>query len=251
VVVLGAAVVSLPRLIKLPRDFVRDNDVMFWVLVIAVTAFVFARLPHEAAYLIPLYPFGFFLMARYFRKWAFVCAAGAIVLAGFFDFTAPGEEISMGELVELRPGEGMIFSNADTMRAQISFVEDLEQYDVEANSVVSVGFVYPLLAVRNYDEEGFTVGILDEDRDAISQLTDGGKIEQATGPDQPVITWVWLLEFEQFEEFRRNGKSFAYTQDAGRSQAGLYEYRVGLYGAEEIDLGRSPTGGSGAARTDR
>ena len=45
--------------------------------------------------------------------------------------------------------------------------------------------------------------------------------------------------------------------DAGRSTASLYEFRPGLYNdlaknnVRIIDLGRGPSGSSGAARTDR
>ena len=59
--------VSLPRLAKLPRDFLHDKQVMTWVLAIAGVALVFSRLPHEAAYLIPLFPFAFLLIGRYSR----------------------------------------------------------------------------------------------------------------------------------------------------------------------------------------
>ena len=39
----------------------------------------FTRLPHEVAYLIPLFPFGFFLMARYFARPVLVAVALLIV----------------------------------------------------------------------------------------------------------------------------------------------------------------------------
>jgi len=245
--VLAAAAFSLPRLARLPGDTLRDKDVMLWILAIGVTLFTFLRLPHEAAYLIPVYPFAFLIMARYFYPVALAGAIAAIVIASVFDFTAPGEEISVGELVELRPGKGLILSNRDTMQAQLDFVEDLEAYDIPDNTVVATGFVYPMFAVRNFEE--MEVGILEKDRSAISQLSDAGKTTEAR-PGGPVI-WVWLLDWDQFQEFRAQGFNFMYTQDAGRSQASLYEYRMGLFGGTEIDLGRSPTGGSGTARTDR
>ena len=247
--VLAAAAISLPRLMRLPRDVLHDNDVMLWVLSISLIMFSFLRLPHEAAYLIALYPFAFFIMARYFRPAALTLAVSAILLTGVFDLTAPGEEISAGELAELRPGKGLILSNRDTMLAQIDYTRDLEDLEFEGSTVVSTGFVYPILAVRNYDE--WDVSILRKDRDAISQLSDAGQtIDLSAGSAGPVI-YVWLLEWDDFAEFRERGFNFAFTQDAGRSQGALYEYRMGLFGGEEIDLGRSPTGGSGTARTDR
>ena len=62
---------------------------------------------------------------------------------------------------------------------------------------------------------------------------------------------MWLLEYDDFKFFQNQGANFWYTQDAGRSTAALYDYRLGLFGGTEIDLGRGPSGGSGAARTDR
>ena len=75
--VLVAIVISLPRLIRLPVDFVRDKHVMVWVLVMAIGVAVFLRLPHESAYLIPIYPFGFFIMAKYFQRWVLLGALPA------------------------------------------------------------------------------------------------------------------------------------------------------------------------------
>jgi hypothetical protein len=220
---------------------------MLWVLAIAVTAISFARLPHEAAYLIPVYPFALFIMAKYFRPAALAGALAVMVLAGFIDLTAPGEEIGLTELAEARPGQGLVLSNRDTMEKQIDFTRDLdaELAKVEQKTIVSLGFVYPIYVVQNYED--LNVGILEKDRDAISQLSDKGKADDRRRP----VTYVWLLDYDTFNERRAEEYGFMYTQDAGRSTAALYDYRVGLFGGKEIDLGRGPSGGSGAARTDR
>jgi hypothetical protein len=140
-----------------------------------------------------------------------------------------------------------VLSNRDTMLKQIDFTRDLdaELAKVEQKTYVSLGFVYPIYVVRNYDH--LSVGILEKDRDSISQLSDRGKAEDRRRP----VTYVWLLDYDTFNERRGEQYSFMYTQDAGRSTAALYDYRVGLFGGKEIDLGRGPSGGSGAARTDR
>jgi hypothetical protein len=65
------------------------------------------------------------------------------------------------------------------------------------------------------------------------------------------VTYVWLLDWDDFGRLRSDGTPFLYTPDAGRSSAALYGFRPGILGAMLIDLGRGPTGGSGAARTDR
>jgi hypothetical protein len=243
--VVAAIALSLPRLARLPADFLRDRNVMMWVLAIAVTAFSFSRLPHEAAYLIPIYPFGLFLLAKYLRPAVLGGALAVVVLAGFVDLTSPGEEISLSALKDSRPGQGLVLSNRDTMQKQIDFARDVRLLQPPANTVVSTGFVYPIIAVKYYDE--LNVGILEKDESAISQLSDKGKATD----EERIITYVWLLDYDDFNKLRGEGKTFWYTQDAGRSIASLYGFRLGLFGGMEIDLGRGPSGGSGAARTDR
>jgi len=245
IAVIIAIALSLPRLARLPADFVDDKHVMAWILAIGVTVISFLRLPHEAAYLIPVYPFGFFLMAKYFKTWILSGAVAAIILAGFVDLTSPGDELTSEALTNARPGRGLVLANRRTMLAQRDFVRDLERVEVVPRSVVSLGFVYPQFAVTNRDR--LRIDILDKDHSSISQLSDKGKaVDEAQQ-----ITYVWLLEYDEFERFREEGFQVYFTLDAGRSTAGLYGYRPGLFDANPIDLGRGPSGGSGAARTDR
>ena len=243
--VIAAALISLPRLIRLPGDALRDRHVGVWVLAIVVTAVSFARLPHEAAYLIPLYPFGFFLMARYFYRPTLAAALLVIVLAGFVDLTSPGDDITTEAFTNARLGKGLVLSNQETMQAQIDFVDELEALEIPDNTVVALGFAYPHFAMRNRDV--LAVGILRRDEGAISQLSDAGK---ATNEERKIV-YVWLLDWEDFQAYRSQGYTFMYTQDASRSTAGLYGFRPALFGAKIIDLGRGPSGGTGAARTDR
>jgi hypothetical protein len=254
---LAAAAVSLPRLARLPGDAWRDKHVTLWALAIGVTVVSFLRLPHEAAYLIPLYPFAFMVMARYFQPVALAGAVAVIVAAGFLDLTSPGDDIGVSELLDARPGQGLVLSNRETMLEQLDFTRELERVDVPGHTVVYLGFVYPQFAVRN--RERLDLGILSEDRGSISQLSDKGKAVDLTRD----VVYVWLLDFDDFDRYQREGYAFMYTQDAGRSAAGLYDYRPGFYMAATqgldacppcpwvIDLGRGPTGGRGSARTDR
>jgi hypothetical protein len=243
--VIGAVIISLPRLVKLPGDAWRDVNVMFWVLAILITVVSFARLPHEAAYLLPVYPFGFFLMARYFQRWVLCGVVGVVLLAGFVDLTSPGDEINSEAFTNAHLGGGLILSNRSTQLAQRDFSDDLAALQTPPRSVVLTGFIYPQFAVRNRDR--LEIGILEKDKSSISQLSDKGK---AVDPSREV-TYVWLLEYDDFARFRDEGHQILYTLDAGRSTAGLYGFRPGLFGAEFVDLGRAPSGGSGGARTDR
>jgi hypothetical protein len=245
IVVMLAVVVSLPRLARLPTDFLRNKHVTVWVLAIGIGLFAFFRLPHEAAYLLPVYPFGFFVLARYMQRWVLAGTVAVVILAGFIDLTSPGDEITTEAFTNATLGRGLILSNRETQDLQNDFVDDVWAQEIPNRSVVSLGFIYPQFAVRHRDE--LELGILERDRSAISQLSDKGK---ATDLERD-ITYVWLLDWETFEDYRRQGYSLFHTLDAGRSTAGLYDYRPALLGSTAIDLGRGPSGGSGAGRTDR
>jgi len=244
IAVLLAVAISLPRLARLPLDFLRDKHVMVWVLAIAVTALAFARLPHEAAYLIPVYPFAFFLMAKYFQKWVLTGAIAVVLLAGWVDLTSPGEEINSEAFTNASIGKGLVLSNRETMLNQKRYVEDIRAFNLPT-TVVSLGFIYPQFAVTYRDE--LQLDILEKDENSISQLSDKGKAVDAARN----MVYVWLLDWDDFKKLQREGYQFANTLDAGRSTAGIYDYRPALLGSRVIDLGRGPSGGSGAARTDR
>lgn len=243
--VVVALAISLPRLARLPSDFLRDKHVMTWLIAIGIVLFIFARLPHESAYLLPLYPFGFFVMARYFQRWVLAGTIAVIVLAGFVDLTTPGEEVAFSDIANARPGRGLVLSNEDTMRAQIDFVREIEELEIEIKTVVSLGFIYPHFAVLNRDH--LEIGILEKDLQVVSQLSDMGK---ATDPETDIV-YVWLLDYDQYRQYLSDGYRMRVTQDANRSTAALYDYRPALFDVNVIDLGRGPSGGRGAARTDR
>jgi hypothetical protein len=243
--VIAAVAASVPRLMRLPGDIVRDADVLVWVVAIGLGLVVFLRLPHEAAYLLPIYPFGFFLMSRYFQRWVLAGTVAVILLAGFVDLTSPGDEITSEAFTNAQLGKGLILSNSETIDLQADFVRDLTAKEYQPGSYVSLGFIYPQYVVRNRDE--LEIGILEKDRAAISQLSDKGQaVDQARS-----LTFVWLLDWETFDDLRGRGTPFAHTLDAGRSAASIHEYRPALFGSVALDLGRGPSGGSGAARTDR
>jgi hypothetical protein len=236
---------SLPRLMKLPRDFVHDKQVMTWVLAIAGVAVVFSRLPHEAAYLIPLFPFAFLLIGRYFARWVLVGTVAAMLLTSFGDLTTTNHEVALSSFSKLRLGQGMLLSNRDTMNAQLKYTRDITNRDLPDNSVISIGFLYPQFAVLNRNK--LKLGVLEKDTSAISQLTDKGKAEDLAHHR----TFVWLLDFNDFETFQKQGVSFFYTQDAGVSTASLYSYRPGILGGTVLDLGVTPSGSSDEHRTDK
>ena len=239
------ALLSLPRLVTLPRDVLRDKQVMTWVLAIGSVLIVFSRLPHEAAYLIPLFPFAFLLIGRYFSRWVLAGTLAMMVMASFVDLTTTNHAVSPASVTKLRLGQGMLLSNRDTQNAQLKYTRDIQNHNLPDNSVISIGFLYPQFAVLNRDK--LKLGILEQDANSISQLTDKGKAEDIAHQR----TFVWLLDFADYEKFKKRNVTFFYTQDAGLSMAALYKYRLGVLGGTVIDLGRTPSGAGGTARTDR
>jgi hypothetical protein len=211
------------------------------------------RLPHEIAYLIPLFPFGFFLMARYMGKGVLVACLAVIVLAGFVDITTPGEDtgIHASTFTSARLGQGMLLSDLDTMRNQTAFANELRQLtltnsDIHRPAVVAIGFIYPELVMLNQKE--LTISTLERDLSAISQLSDKGLATDR----QHNIEYVWLLDYNTFQEFTNQGKTIYVTPDAERSTYAVYGYRPTYFGAIELPLSReNPSLSKGTASTDR
>jgi hypothetical protein len=249
--VTAGVVLTLPRLAKLPGDIWRDKNVMFWALAIVLYVIVFLRLPHEAAYMLPLYPFAFLMLGRYFKTSVLAGVIAVMLIANFVDLTTTNHQVALSSITKLRVGQGMLLSNRDTMNAQLSFTHDLEKATVPDGSVVMIGFSYPQFAYLNRNR--LDLGLLEKDNSAISQLTDKGKaVDQAHR-----ITYVWLLKYDAFKKFVAGHSPIYYTLDAGRSTQALYNFRPGLYddppteSVKAIDLGRGPSGGRGTADTDR
>ncbi|HWO73036.1 MAG TPA: hypothetical protein VNN21_05705 [Dehalococcoidia bacterium] len=246
VAVLIGAVASFGRLRTLPRDVLRDPQVGFWVGVIVLYFVSFARLPHEIAYLIPVFPFGFLLMARYFTRTAMACSVAAILLAGVVDITTPADDLSLGSLRDATIGKGLVLSNAETMTNQRKFVEQVMAADVPNGSVVMTGFIFPQLAVR--ERHRLESRILRRDYTGISMLSDRG---EAVDRERD-IRYVWLVNLATFEALRSQGYSIFMVPDASTSVAALYDYRPGLLGAVYLRLDQeSPSIGKGTGSTDR
>ena len=244
--VLAGLALSLPRLKRLPRDFLADSHVALWVAVPVLVFASFTRLPHEVAYLIPLFPFGFFLMARYFQRPVLVAVALLIVLAGFVDITSPGdEEVSKETFTSAQIGAGMMLSDLDTLKAQRAYAGDLAAVEIPPHSVVFTGSIYPQFAMRNKDR--LDLGILERDHGAISMLTDRGEAVDRKND----IYYVWLLKYDAFETFREQGYNFYYVHDAELGNSSVFGFRPAYYDATEVLAGRSPTSGKGTASTHR
>ncbi len=247
IAVIIGVVVSLPRLKRVPGDFLADSHVALWIVLSALVFASFTRLPHEVAYLIPLYPFGFFLMARYFRLPVLSVVLAVIVLAGFVDITSPGSDtVNRSKFTGAQIGAGMVLSDLDTMRTQRAYANDLAAVDIPPHSVVFTGTIFPQFAMRN--KGWLELGILERDHSAISMLTDRGEaVDEAKD-----VHYVWLLKYDTFEQFRQEGYNFFYVYDAEGGNAVVFHYRPAYFGATEVLKGRTPVGeAKGTASTNR
>jgi hypothetical protein len=247
VAVLVGAALSWRRLRELPSDVRRDVQVTVWALLIFLYFFSFLRLPHEIAYLIPVFPFGYLIMARYFSRPVLAGVVAVVLAAGIVDLTTPGDGlVSPGDLAGARPGKGLVLSNVQTMENQRLFVEDVVTSDVPPHSVVMAGFVYPQLAMR---ERGrLDIGIIEKDYAAISMISDRG---EAVDRERDV-RYVWLLTYDAFLALKSQGYQFFVVPDAVGGTSHLYDYRPQLFGATFLELDRaSPSAGPGTASTDR
>ena len=246
VAVLAGLALSLRRLAAIPRDLLRDHQLGVWVLFIAIYTASFLRLPHEIAYMIPVFPFGLLLLGRYFTRPVLTGVLAAILLAGIVDITTPSDDLTLEAFRGATIGKGLLLSNAQTQTDQHDFVKDILNAKVPDHSYVFAGFVYPQLAMRERDR--LDLRILQRDYDAISMLSDRG---EAVDVDRDVH-YVWLLTYDAFMALRSQGYAFFIVPDAAGGTAALYDYRPTLFGATYLPLERpAPSAGKGTASTDR
>src|SRR3989304_2496339 len=93
-----------------------------------------------------------------------------------------------------------------------------------------------------------TAGVLEKDHRAISQLSDKG-VARDEGRD---VEYVWLLEYDDFQRLKDEGKHIYYTADAARSTYAVYGYRPGSFGPPGLPPSRdNPSLGEGTAETNR
>jgi hypothetical protein len=241
--VLAGMALSLPRLRHFADDLRTDATVGAWLLLFAVYFASFSRLPHEIAYLIPVFPFGYLLMGRYFTRTALGIAVGGILLAGAVDVTTPNDGINF---TSATLGKGLVLSNGETMSNQREFVDEIMEANVPDGSVVMTGFIFPQLAVR--EREHLEAGILQRDYGAISMLSDRGEAIDT----ERNIHYVWLLTYDTFLALRSQGYSMFMVPDAAGSTVALYDYRPSIFGATFLTLEQAaPSIAKGTSETDR
>src|SRR6476646_9202612 len=171
--VLVGAAVSWRRFAKLGSDLKSSAVVLSWFAVIVFYVSSFLRLPHEIAYLIPIFPFGMMIMAKYYTRTALTVAVLAIMVAGIIDITTPGVGLQLSDVKNARPGQGLVLSNKITQDGQREFARQVMSDQVPDHAVVMIGYIFPEAAVRNHDR--LELRVLEHDYDAISMLSDRGE----------------------------------------------------------------------------
>ena len=255
--VLAALALSVRRLRRFPGDLLRDPQVLTWTTAVLVFAALYARLPHEVAYLIPIFPFGFFLLSRYVGRWLLLPAIVVVVLAGFVDLHSSDDTLDIGTntVTSARLGDGMLFTDLETRQDQLDYARELREITagekLELPALVVVGSIYPELAMLFRDE--LEIVVLDEDdREAISPLSDPGRACDPSCDVLGSVQYVSLLDSDRLGQLIREGMLVYFTADAARRTLALFGYRieeaVGLQPPIELALAlNEPPLGEGAA----
>ena len=255
--VLAALALSIWRLRRFPGDLLRDPQVLMWTSAVLIFAGLYARLPHEVAYLIPIFPFGFFLLSRYVSRWLLLPALVVVVLAGFVDLHSSDDTLDIGTntVTSARLGDGMLFTDLDTRQDRLDYARELREITagekLELPALVVVGSIYPELAMLFRDE--LEIVVLDEDDlEAISPLTDPGRACDTECDALARVHYVSLLDNEQLQQLIREGRFVYFTTDAARRTLALFGYRLeesfGLQPPVELALTLDePPLGEGAA----
>lgn len=177
-VTLGVLAANWRRLLSLPRLLRSDPHVLVWVLTILIYTVLFLRLPVDAGYLIPIYPFAFLLLARVLSQWALPVIVVATLLSGVIDLTIQGIHNVSPTIAarEVRPSwkEATLWHDWRTRTRWRTFAERIGKAEVPRHSVVLTLGAFPNVAVINWDR--FRYMIVERDLDAVSMISDNGAL---------------------------------------------------------------------------
>ncbi len=170
-----------------------DAHVQAWLMVVVIWAFVFAQLPVNIAYLLPIYPFAFFLLARAVRPIGLAVVLAAVVFAGVFDINLARVHgwSTLTDLGVTRSGAGL-WHDRSTRLLYRHYAATLAGIPVPRHTVVLTGGVFPVFAVMEWDR--FHYEVARYEISAVSELSDNGAmVDRAhdviylAAPDQPIL----------------------------------------------------------------
>ncbi|MGD9890739.1 MAG: hypothetical protein AB7R89_30510 [Dehalococcoidia bacterium] len=212
-VTIGVLAVSWRRLLTLPRLLRTDPHVLVWVLTIVIYTLIFLRLPVDAGYLIPIYPFAFLLVARILARWALPVIVSATLLSGVIDLTIQSIHNFSPTIAarEVRPSwkDAILWHDLRTRSRWHTFAERIGAADVPPHSVVLTLGAFPAVAVNNWNQFRYT--IVDRDLGAVSMLSDNG----ALWDDENDIVYLAVSEPHILEQFRSEGYTIFRVEPAG------------------------------------
>lgn len=193
--------ISLPQFRRLPELVRRDGYFAAHLVGALIIFSVFMRLPLEEGYLIAAIPFGLLVMARLFLRPVCIAACVLIVAAGFVDvYTASSAGWSSPTaILYLRPEKGRVLVDRALRQHRMTVVEEARRYPLPANSVLTMGYYYPIMVELFHDE--LTLRFREDfDPRVVGPLTDITEVVDAEGR-----TYVWLLTEGQVRKYRARG----------------------------------------------
>jgi hypothetical protein len=220
VAALAALAASWRHLRRFPRLLHDDPHVLLWTLTVIIYAIIFLRLPVDAGYLIPIYPFAFLLVARVLVRWALPVIVAASIVAGFIDLdiqrihnfspTAAAREVRPSWRVANIPYD------LQTRARWRSYAARLAEAPAPPHSVVLTGGAFPDMAVVNWDRLRYA--IVERDLGAVSMLSDNG----ALCDDDRDVIYLAVSEPRIIDDLRARGYGVYGAEPTGR------EWRVYL-----------------------
>jgi hypothetical protein len=184
--VLAAVALSWRRVLMLPRAAARDPHLLAWLLAVALWTAAFLRLPVDLGYLVPVYPFGFLLLAVTLRRTLFAAVLAVILLAGFVDLDI--QQLHNFDpriaIQTVRPSWRVAGLPSDQIarRRWVRYARAIPEAPVPEHSVVLTMGAFPDVAVLNWSRLRYAV--VERDRRAISMLSDNGSL---TDPARDVV----------------------------------------------------------------
>jgi hypothetical protein len=200
--------VSLPRLLRVPRLVRQDGHFAAWLAAALMIFSVFMRLPLEEGYLISAVPFAMLAMARVFNRPVVVAACALIVAGGFVDVYTASDAgwKSPTAVLYLRPEKGRVLVDRDLRVQRMRVVEEARRYPLADNSVLTMGYYYPIMAELFHDE--LTLRFREEfDPRVVGPLTDLTEAVDANNR-----AYVWLLTEGQVRKYHKRGYT-SWTMD--------------------------------------
>ncbi len=212
--VLAALAANWRRVAALPGRAWREPHTGVWIAAVVVWAAAFLRLPVDLGYLVPVYPFGFLLLAvTLSRRWLAGVLA-AIALAGFVDLDIQRLHNFDPRVAAqtVRPSWRVAGIAHDQLarRRWARYARALPDAPVPSHSVVLTLGAFPDVAVLNW--ERLTYGMEQRDRRAISMISDNGRLTDA---DRDVI-YLAVSEPAVLERYRAAGYALYRAEPAIR-----------------------------------